>query len=264
MPLQSHDIKADRRDAGRWLALLREHSVPLLLPGSEGATPLPLRAAAATQGPSASGSGSTGAPADSVFYVGGPVWTLEWCPWAGKVEPEAQFLAVRAPRLRQLDALGPVGQCSMTWQVFVCEVPILSAGLCFVPYVRRAAWLCAPCCSFCYLRIRVSQVAARTRGRETTVIGSPLAGPALLQLWEVPRPSGNGGGSGGASGGLPHMVLGMAFPSGGVVWEAKWCPSAACSLPPADGCLPRCLSCGGLLSHCGTLHALAWQVWIRT
>ena len=64
------------------------------------------------------------------------------------------------------------------------------------------------------------------------MIGQPVAGPALLQLWEVPRP--------GSSGRLPRMALGLAFSDGGVVWEAKWCPSAACGLPAAEGCLPRC------------------------
>ena len=88
-----------------------------------------------------------------------------------------------------------------------------------------------------------AQVAPRTHGRETNVIGQPVAGPALLQLWEVPRP-GSGGGDG-ASRGLPRMALGVAFPYGGVVWEAKWCPNAACALPAADGCLPRCLSSWG-------------------
>ena len=90
---------AARRDAERWLAQLRDSSAPLLLPGSAEAAPLPLLAAAATQGAGAGGADGR-APADSVFFVGGPVWALEWCPWAGAVEPDVQHLAVRARRWR--------------------------------------------------------------------------------------------------------------------------------------------------------------------
>ena len=104
-----------------------------------------------------------------------------------------------------------------------------------------------------------AQVAPRTHARETNVIGQPVGGPALLQLWEVPRPSSGGGGAGdGANRGLPRMALGLAFPDGGVVWEVKWCPSAACGLPAADGCLPRCVSCRGLSNGSG--HVCIQQV----
>ena len=91
------NTNATCRDSERWLAQLRDSSAPLLLPGSVEAAPLPLLAAAATQGAGAGGADRR-APADSVFFVGGPVWALEWCPWAGAAEPDVQHLAVRARR----------------------------------------------------------------------------------------------------------------------------------------------------------------------
>ncbi|KAK9822503.1 hypothetical protein WJX81_006420 [Elliptochloris bilobata] len=159
-------------DAPSWLALLRNRSPPLLLPGAAAAAPLPLLAAAATQAATEVGAASSGsaerAPGDAVFFVGGPVWALEWCPWPGAAEPAVQYLAV----------------------------------------------------------------AAHVATRATNVVGQAVGGPALLQLWAVPR-DGSGGGC------LPWMALGLVFATGGVVWDAKWCPSAACALPATDGSLPR-------------------------
>jgi len=82
-----------RRDAAAWLALLRAESLPLQLPGGAAAAALPLFGAAAV--PAGAGGPDAGTPADAVFFAGGPVWALDWCPWAGGAEPDVQHLAVR-------------------------------------------------------------------------------------------------------------------------------------------------------------------------
>ena len=225
--------------------LLPESALPLLLPGSTQPEPLPLFAAAATQGAGASGSGSTGAPVDSVFFVGGPVWTLEWCPWAGAVEPNEQYLAVRARR-----------HCAWTAPVqhalsVTSDHPPRPARLCWLGSVSAAlTGMSSLECTLLQLlpavrpdARRAAQVAAHGRKRQTNRIGQRVGGPASLQIWEVPRP-GNGDK---VNGGLPRMALAVNFPSGGVVWDAKWCPSPACALPAADGSLPWCASCWRLL-----------------
>ena len=91
------------------------------------------------------------------------------------------------------------------------------------------------------------QVGAHAAGREQTVVGRPVTGRALLQLWAVPAVGSDGSGRGPgrspvANGGptqLPRMALGIAFASGGVVWDAKWCPSSSAALPAGGGSLPR-------------------------
>jgi hypothetical protein len=80
-------------------------------------------------------------------------------------------------------------------------------------------------------------VGAHPAARARNAIGQPVAGPALLQLWAVPRPGAPVAQA--PRGGLPAAALGVALADGGLVWDAKWCPSGAAALPGGGGCLPR-------------------------
>jgi len=84
---------------------------------------------------------------------------------------------------------------------------------------------------------RAPQVGAHPAGRARNAIGQPVAGPALLQLWAVPRPGAPGAPA--PHGSLPAAALGVVLADGGLVWDAKWCPSGAAALPGGGGCLPR-------------------------
>lgn len=89
----AHGTCACRRDASRWVAVFRAKSPPLLLPGVAAAAALPLFGACATQA-AGSAAAAARAPADAVFFAGGPVWAMDWCPWPGTAEPDVQYLAV--------------------------------------------------------------------------------------------------------------------------------------------------------------------------
>jgi hypothetical protein len=65
----------------------------------------------------------------------------------------------------------------------------------------------------------VAQVCAHPAARQHNVMGRAVAGPALLQIWEVASTAAQGGPQ-------ARLALGICL-DGGLAWDCKWRPGSA-------------------------------------
>lgn len=227
-------------------------SPPLALPSQTSGqhTILPLFQAASCSAAATTGSedGLSNEDAqDAVLHVGGPVWAMAWCPSEvalpaagpsnGAQHLAAKYLAVSIPQ--QLLVHSTLAK-PLHLEAYECAVlydycSVLPSGLafhikaCLVPL----ALLSVPSAPLACPWLLLVQVGCHPLHSQHNLLGKPLHGPALIQLWEVtnasqppqqqqerqqrqanalPAPT------------LPRLALGIVH-DGGLTWNCQWCPS---------------------------------------